>query len=301
MTTSTAPTTVRSVAAAVGPAVVRIGRHGRGTGVVLEDGAVATNAHNLRGTETTVTFADGRRAPATLAGHDLHGDLAVLHVDTGDAPPVTWGGTADLGDPVLAVGLTGDGVTRVTVGTVSATGRAFRGPRGRRIAEALEHTAPLPRGSSGGPIVDEEGRLVGLNTHRPGDGLYLAVPADDALRQRLARLAAGESPVPRRLGVGLAPAHVARALRRSVGLPERDGLLVRLVEESSPAAAGGIEEGDLLVSAGGRPLATVDDLHTALAAVGEDGGLTLGVVRGADERDLTIDMAVAGLDTAAEG
>ena len=72
----------------------------------------------------------------------------------------------------------GGGGVRVTFGTVSSLGRNFRGPRGRLITDGIEHTAPLGRGSSGGPLVDPEGRLLGINTHRPGDGLYLALPAD---------------------------------------------------------------------------------------------------------------------------
>src|SRR5690606_21202752 len=139
---------------------------------------------------------------------------------------------------------------RVSFGIVSATERAFRGPRGRRIRGSLEHTAPLPRGSSGSPIVDADGAVVGLSTHRIGDGFYLALPADDELRERLDALAAGRTRQRVTLGVGLAPSGVARRLRRSVGLPERDGLLVRGVEPDSPADAAGLLEGDLLVAAG---------------------------------------------------
>ena len=109
---------------------------------------------------------------------------------------------------------------RVSFGTVSGVGRTFRGPRGRRIAGALEHTAPLGRGSSGGPLVDAEGRLVGINTHRLGEGFYLALPAGAALKTRVDALARGESASRVQLGVGLAPSHVARRLRRSVGLPD---------------------------------------------------------------------------------
>jgi serine protease Do len=284
----------RQAAETVGPSVVRVGRHGgRGGGLVIEPGAIVTNAHNLRGAEITVTFADGRVETGTLAGHDIDGDLAVVRVDTGDAPAAEWGGAAGLGDPVHAVSRLADGGVRVTTGAVSATDRTFRGPRGRRIGGSVEHTAPLARGSSGSPVVDAEGKVVGINTSRLGEGFYLALPADEALRDRLRSLTAGEVTAPRRLGVGLAPAPVARKLRASVGLPERDGLLVRLVEDGAPGARAGLREGDLIVGAAGVDVARVDDLHDALDAVTAGEALALKVVRGTDELDLRVSFDLA--------
>jgi len=300
MSATTTANPARQAAEIVGPSVVRVGRHGgRGGGIVIEPGAVVTNAHNLRGPEITVTFADGRRETGTVAGHDVDGDLAVVRVDTGDAPVAEWGGTADLGEAVHTVSRLGDGGLRVTAGTVSATGRTFRGPRGRQIRGSLEHTAPLGRGSSGSPIVDGDGRVVGLNTHRLGEGFYLALPADDALRQRLTALAAGEVPVPRRLGIGLAPAHVAAKLRDSVGLPERAGLLVRLVEEGGPGDRAGLRRGDLLVAAGGEDVDSVDALHEALDAVPAGESLALRIVRGTEELDVRVAFDLA--EAAEEG
>jgi serine protease Do len=277
-----------TVVRTVGPSVVRIGRGGgRGCGVVIADGLVATNAHNLRGEEALVTFAGGRSAVATVAGVDMDGDLTVLRVDTGDAPAVRWAdGTAATGQVVFAVARGAAGGERVSFGLVSATERAFRGPRGRRIKGSLEHTAPLPRGSSGSPVVAEDGSVLGLNTNRLGDGFYLAMPVDAELRARLDALAAGQTRERRRLGVGLAPGHVARALRRSVGLPEREGLLVRVVEDGSAALAARLQQGDLLVSAGGVQLHAADDLFDVLDAVGDE--LTIDVVRGTEELQVTI-------------
>src|SRR5919204_423797 len=137
---------------------------------------------------------------------------------------------------------------------VVGLGRGFRGPRGRRVRDALEHTATLPRGSSGGPLVDVEGRLLGLNALRLEGGLILALPAGPALRERVQLLARGEAPSPHRLGVAVAPPRVARRLRRAVGLPERSGLLVRAVEQDGAAERAGIEAGGLLVAAADREL-----------------------------------------------
>lgn len=275
-------------AGAAGGAVVRIGRgEGRGVGLVVSDGVVVTNAHNLRGPETTVTFTGGRRETGRAAGVDVDGDLAAVAVDTAGAVPAAWGEAPAFGEPVFAVAAGAGGHLRVSFGMVTAVGQAFRGPRGRRITGSFEHTAPLPRGSSGSPVVDGAGRVVGINTNRLGEGFYLALPADPDLRARVEALAEGRAPVRRRLGVALAPAHAARQLRRAVGLPERDGLLVRAVEEPGPAHEAGVREGDLLVAAGGRPLAGPDDLYAALDGAGAD-GLALSVVRGADELEVRV-------------
>jgi serine protease Do len=176
---------------------------------------------------------------------------------------------------------------------VSAVGRQFRGPRGRQIAGGIEHTAPLARGSSGGPIVDGDGRLVGINTHRLERGFYLAVPADAALKERIDALARGESPRRVRLGIAVAPAFAARRLRAAVGLPERDGVLVRGVEDDSPAGRAGLHRGDLIVRAGTRDVSSIDELYAALDGMADGDRLALRVVRGTDEVDVDVTFAQA--------
>lgn len=280
---------IGDIAERVGPSVVGIGNRWRGgSGVIIAENRILTNAHNLHGDEVTVTFADGRTATATTLGVDPDGDVAVLEAATDGASPLTPSGDAapGIGSPVVALGNPNGHGPRVTFGFVSGTGRSFRGPRGRRVAGAIEHTAPLMPGSSGGPVVDLEGRLLGINTNRIGHGFYQAIAADDSLRERVAGLGRGEEPKRRRLGVGLAPAHVARRLRRAVGLPERDGLLVREVEDGSPAATAGIAEGDLIVAVGDRAIGGADDLFDALAG---EGPLEVTIVRGSDERQVTVE------------
>ena len=221
--------------------------------------------------------------------------MAIIHVDTGDVAPLDLAGAAPapgLGTPVLALADPGGGGLRVTFGLVTAADGGFRGPRGRRIAGAVEHSAPLPRGSSGGPLVDLDGRLLGLNAVRRDGGLILALPADEALRERIAGLVRGESVAPRRLGVAVAPPALARRMRRAVGLPEREGLLVHAVEDDSPAARAGLQRGDLLVAAQGRDLgAGTEQLYAVLDALEAGSTLTLRVVRGTEERDVAVDFA----------
>src|SRR5579864_513810 len=243
-----------------GASVTGIGqRWGVGSGVVLGAGRVLTNAHNVRGTQVTVTFADGRTAEGNVAGHDIDGDLAVIEADTGQAAALPWATAAPaIGTPVFALSNPGGRGLRVTFGTVSGIDRSFRGPRGMRITGSLEHTSPLLPGSSGGPVLDASGHLLGINTTRLGEGFYLAIPADEALRGRVDVLARGESFRPPQLGVTITPGHMARRMRRAVGLPDAEGLLIREVADDSPAARAGLAAGDLIVAAGGQPARTAD-------------------------------------------
>ena len=283
---------IRRVADQVSNAVVGIGqRWGVGSGVVLGKDQVLTNAHNVRGDEVDVTFQDGRMATGRIAGVDVDGDIAVISVETGDLPPIEWAteGVPQLGTPVFALANPGGRGLRVTLGFITGVERSFRGPRGRRITGSVEHDAPLLPGSSGGPIVNAEGRLLGLNTNRLGEGFYLAIPADEALRGQVDGLGRGESKDRVRLGIGVAPMHVARRMRRAVGLPDADGLLVRMVEDDSPAARAGLAEGDLIVLAGGKVVRGIDDLFEALGAA--DGSIQLIILRGTDERAVDVQLS----------
>jgi serine protease Do len=282
---------LQEAASDLGPAVVGLGRGwGVGSGVVIAPGRVLTNAHNLRHQEATVTFADGRRESARVLGSDADLDVAVLEVDTGDLEPLQFSeqDETSIGQPVLALGNPGGRGLRVTPGFVSSVARSFRGPRGRRIGGAIEHTAPLPRGSSGGPLVDLDGRLLGINAVRQDGGLILAIATDRVLRDRLEALGRGEAPTRVRLGVAIAPPRVARRLRRAVGLPEFDGVLVRAVEAGSAAERAGIERGDLIVGAAGKQIDRVDALYEALDGVASGGQLELTVLRAADERTVLV-------------
>jgi serine protease Do len=276
---------IERIAAEVGPRVVGLGRFG--SGVVVADGQVLTNAHNVRGETRTVIFGDGRKAEGRVAGVDLDADLAVIAVDTGVAPAIArTAGTAGIGQPVFALANPGGSGLRVGFGLVSSSGRTFRGPSGRRLSTGLEHNAPLPRGSSGGPLVDGEGQLLGLNTLRLEGGLILTLAADSDLRARIDALGRGETPQRRELGIALTPSRAARRLRRAVGLPERDGLLIQAVKHGSAAERAGLEQGDLLVAAAGQPLTSLDDLFRVLDSA--DAGLDLTVVRGLDERHVKV-------------
>lgn len=281
--------TVGAVAGTAGRSVVGLGGHwGMGSGVVLGAGLVLTSAHNVSPERATVTFLDGRVEQARVLGIDVDVDLALLGVDTDGAEAITWRSedvVPAIGVPIIGLANPGGRGLRATLGFVASAARSFRGPRGRRLAGGFEHTALAPPGASGGPVVDLEGLLVGINTRRLGRGFYLAQAATTGMRDMVTALRSGESIEPRRLGVGLAPVEVTRRLRRTMGLDEADGLLVRLVEEGSPAEVAGVREGDVLVSAGDQTTSDVDDLHRVLAADGDS--LDLGLVRVNDRLTVT--------------
>ena len=239
--------TIAGAAERVGPSVVGLGRGwGHGSGVVIGQGQVLTSAHNLRREEVTVSFAGRparargawRAATRTSTWPCSPSTRATPRPCAGSRPRRRASARRWWRSPTPAAAACGP-----RSGFVSSGGRSFRGPRGRRVRGAIEHTAPLPRGSSGGPLVDPEGSLLGLNSLRLDGGLILAVPASAAVKERALLLARGEAPAPHRLGVAIAPPRVARRLRSAVGLPERDGLLVRAVEDGSPARGRGPRAG----------------------------------------------------------
>ncbi len=278
---------LRAAASPVRAATVSLGRDGRGSGVVVADGVVLTNAHVLRDRTISVRFADGRTAQGTVSGVDGDGDLAAVAVDTSGAVPLAWAEVAgDAGSIVLA----GHGNGTVTMGMVTAVGRRFRGPRGRVVSDTVEHTAPLSRGASGGPVVNIDGRLIGINTARSDSG-YRAVAVSSDLRARIDRLVAGENVERPLLGISVVPSETAKKVRQAAGLGERAGVLIQAVAGDSAGAKAGLAQGDLIVAAGGHPVADIDDLNRTLDS--SPITLELQVVRGAEERSVTVTWATA--------
>ena len=262
---------ITTVAERVGPSVVGIGSRQRGSGVVVADGRVLTNAHNIRGDEVTVTFADGRSTRGRLGRRRLGRRPRRHQRRHGRRQGARVGGRG--GRPRVGTRRVrrGGDARRRRRASRSAPSRRSRGPSAARAAGGspapIEHTAPLAPGSSGGAAA-RLGRPAPRPQHEPARrGLLPRAPGrrDAARARRRARLAASRRQRPR-LGVAVAPAHVARRLRRSVGLPERDGLLVRGVEDGSLAAKAGIQEGDLIVDVAGTAVTDADALLEALAA-----------------------------------
>jgi serine protease Do len=189
-----------------------------------------------------------------------------------------------VGTSVFALGNPGTGL-RVTQGSVSAEPLTIRVRE--RALELIEHTAPMPRGAGGGPLVDETGSVLGLNALLSDPGFLLALPAT-AVRAAIDRVLEGRQPP--KLGVAIIPPGAGRRMRRAVGLPDRDGLLVRAVEDGSPAAQAGVLAGDLLVRLGDVELRAIDDLYGALDAHAGGTSVGLRIVRATEENDLKLEL-----------
>jgi S1-C subfamily serine protease len=262
----------------VGPAVVHImafapnGKpQGQGSGVIFTpDGYVLTNAHVVAGAaRLRAAFTDGQMLDATLVGTDPDTDTAVLRLSGSGLPHAELGSSATLrvGQLVAAIGNPLGFQCTITAGIVSALGRTLRTPSGRMIESVIQTDAPLNPGNSGGPLVSGAGRVVGINTATiaPAQGICFAIGIDTAVwvATRLMR----DGRVRRsRLGVSGQTVPIDTRVRRFHHLAQPTGMLILDVMAEGPAAAGGVQRGDVLLAFDGAPISGVDDMHRMLTA-----------------------------------
>ncbi|MEM9380078.1 MAG: trypsin-like peptidase domain-containing protein [Planctomycetota bacterium] len=264
---------VRDVSPAVAHIRTLVGGRSRlsgGSGVaVAPDGSILTNSHVVRGaTAVEVELTDGRTVVADVVGDDPATDLALLHVATD--PAVSHADLADsnavrVGDVVLAIGSPYGLASTVTMGIVSALGRTLDAPGGRTIDGVLQTDALLNPGNSGGPLVDAEGRVVGINTavHARGQGLCFAVPSNTAAYV-LGQLRRHGRVLRAWLGIGAEEVAFPARLARDHDLGAARGVAVRTVVAGGPADAAGLRRGDVIVQVGEARIETVADLHRTL-------------------------------------
>jgi len=276
---------VAGVSASVAPSVLHIralhgqqGELGGGSGVLIApDGYALTNSHVVHGASgIEATLTDGRTLLADVFGDDPATDLALLRLPGSDLPFAELGDSNALrvGDWVIAVGSPYGLSFTVTSGIVSALGRSLQSrQRGRTIEGVIQTDAPLNPGNSGGPLLDAEGRVVGINTavFFPAQGLCFAIPARTASHVTSEILRHGRV---RRAWLGVRAEELllpARVVELN-GLAGNRGVAVRDIEPDSPAARGGLRSGDILVALDGQPVATVSDLHRLLSgeAIGRE-------------------------------
>jgi len=267
----------------------------RGTGsgfVFTPDGFILTNSHVVhRASHIDVVLADGGRFRAALVGDDPDTDLAVVRIHAPGLVPAALGDSSALrpGQIVVAVGNPYGFQCTVTAGVVSALGRSLRSRSGRLIDDVIQTDAALNPGSSGGPLVDSRGDVVGVNTAMilPAQGICFAI-AINTVKFVAGRLIKDGSI--RRGTIGVAGQNVTlpRRLARLHGLPVESAVLVLSVEKGSPALEAGLREGDVIISFDGHPVAGIDDLHRLLADRWTDGRAVLEILRASERLTVAI-------------
>jgi S1-C subfamily serine protease len=288
----------------VSPSVVRIDVQQRRTGgrlvpggsgsgfVFTPDGFILTNSHVVDGAaRIEVRLTDGRAGDAFLIGNDPDTDLAVIRIHLPELTPVTLGNSASLrvGEVAIAIGNPYGFQCTVTAGIISALGRSLRTQSGRLIDNVIQTDAALNPGNSGGPLVNSRGDVIGVNTAviLPAQGICFAVPVDTVKFVVGHLMRDGKI---RRAYIGVAGQNIDlhRRLVRFHQLASDSAVLVISVEDGGPAAAAGLEEGDVIVAMGGRAITTIDDLHRMLT--GDKIGLKskLTVLRRSEKLDVEL-------------
>ncbi|MGI9500940.1 MAG: Do family serine endopeptidase, partial [Geminicoccaceae bacterium] len=268
---------------------------GAGSGFIIDgSGLIVTNNHVIQSAdEVMVTLNDGRELDAEIIGTDPDTDLALLRVEADGTLPVAKFADSDgvrVGDAVIAIGNPfGLGGT-VTAGIVSAKAREIGAGR---YDDFLQIDAPINRGNSGGPTFNLEGEVIGVNTaiHSPTGGnvgIGFAIPA--SLTQKIVADLEDDGSVERGwLGVHIQA--VDDDLAEGLGLEQADGALIARVAEGGPAAAFGIEQGDVIVSYDGEAIETLRDLTRAVADTTPGKDAEVGVWRDGENRTLSVEIA----------
>lgn len=269
-----------------------------GSGVVVSgDGYILTNAHVVDGaSKIQVELTDRRTFVAKLVGADRPSDLAVLKVEANGLHSLPLGDARKVrvGDVVLAVGNPlGVGQT-VTMGIISAKGRATGGSDGS-FEDFLQTDAPINQGNSGGALVDTRGELVGINSQilSPSGGsigIGFAIPADMAQNVMDQLIKHGQV---RRAKLGVTVQGVDSELAKSLGLRDVRGALVSAVEDNSPAQKAGLQRGDVILTFNGEPVSDGNSLRNRVAGSQPGSRASVTIVR--DGREQTKDVVLAEL------
>ncbi|MGA2695502.1 MAG: trypsin-like peptidase domain-containing protein [Terriglobales bacterium] len=273
-------------------------RQGGGSGFIFTpDGLILTNSHVVHdATRIGVSLPDGRHFAAHIVGDDPATDLAVIRLDIPDNETASLV-TAPLGDSqklrvgqvAIAIGNPYGFQYTVTAGVVSALGRSLRSYSGRMIDDVIQTDASLNPGNSGGPLVNSEGQVIGVNTATimGAQGLCFAIGINTAkfVAGRLLR----DGRIRRSyIGVEAQTVPLHRRMVRFYDLPRETGVVVMAITPGGAAQRAGVREGDVIIALDNKPVAGVDDLHRLLtdAHVGMSSKLT--VLRRTEKLDLYV-------------
>jgi S1-C subfamily serine protease len=294
---------VVGVVEAVSPSVVhvqvrgaRMGRaaQGSGSGTILSpDGIVLTNNHVVEGASAIeLSLTDDRRVPARVLGRDPDTDIAVLRAETSDRLPAAKLGNSKKikpGQIAIAIGNPFGFESTVTAGIVSAVGRSLRAQNGRLIGDVIQTDAALNPGNSGGPLVNSRAEVIGVNTAviMGAQGICFSVAANTAQHVLTQVLQHGR--VRRaRLGIAGDQVRLPQRLRVRAGLTQEAAVRVVEVQPGSPAHAGGLEPGDVIVGLDKEVVTGIDDIARVLDGSRIDKRVSIRVLR--DGRLETVDI-----------
>jgi len=275
---------------AAGPSIVRVEGRGRmpASGVVWSADGIIVTAHHVveRDDNIKIGLADGSSVNATLVGRDPNTDIAILRAERQGLTAATWVDANDLrvGHLMLALGRPGKTV-QATLGIVSALGGNWRTSAGGDIDHYLQTDVVMYPGFSGGPLVDASGRVAGINSSALVRGVSVAVPA--ATVKKAVETIATHGRMPRGyLGIGIQPVRLADAVQQQ--LSQETGLMLMSVEANSPAAQGGLLQGDVLVTLDGQPVRHVDELQTLLSGERVGKSIPARVVRSGQVQEVAV-------------
>lgn len=277
--------------AGLAPSVVQVdARRGRpATGIVWADNLVLTADHVIEEEDNILVTGAPTTVKASLVGRDRTTDLALLRTEGLRGAPAARGRSADVrpGHIVLALGGC-IGEQQVTFGIVSGASGEFRSWRGGQVNSLIQTTAELLPGFSGGPLVDAEGRVIGINSWNFGRGVSRALPVETA--ERVAESLRTHGRIRRAyLGVGVQPIRLSEALANQLG--QESGLLVVTVETDGPAHKAGLLQGDTIVTVDGDPLwGRLDGLFARLQGLNVDSVHRFGVIRAAELKEVAVTL-----------
>lgn len=254
-----------------------------GSGFVwTRDGIIVTNAHVVESaSRITVNFHNGLQLPATIIGTDPDSDVAVLRVKSSDLVAAPLGTSSDLmiGETVIAVGNPFGLSGTVTTGVVSALGRSVPSKeQGRTFTDFIQTDASINPGNSGGPLLNIEGKVIGINTaiYAQGQGIGFAIPVDRARKivEDLRRYGQVRS-----VWIGAVTTTLTPEESRRLGMPVARGAIVSRVFSGSPAAKAGVVPGDVIVAVGGVPVDSREAFSTLTSTLAAGNTIALRVRR----------------------
>ncbi len=279
-----------TVVAQASPSVVRVDARQRmgASGIVWSaDGVIVTSHHVIERDENIkIGLQGGESVSASLVGSDPTTDIAVLRVTGKSLTPASWIGveTTKIGHIVLALGKPGDTV-RAAMGIVSAMGDSWTTSAGGRIDKYLQTEVVMYPGFSGGPLVDADAKVLGLNSSSLARGVSVTIPTSTVKRVVETLLSGGK--IQRGyLGIGTQPVRLNPELVKQAN--QEIGLLIVNVAGASPAEKGGLLLGDIIISLGGRPSHSIDDMITTISSSPVGQPLSIGVIRAGKMSELKV-------------